>query len=145
MSPGVSSVPANMLPEHHRVAAEEQRLEDGAVALDAAVGDERHAVSPAACAALDQRLQLRHAEAGGQPRRAAAAGADADLDGVDAALGEKPHAFGRRDVAGDQLDVGEALAERVDRAGHHHRVAVRDVDHDHVDAAPSRSSAARSR
>ena len=30
--------------------------------------------------AIDQRLRLRHAEAGRHPRRAAAAGADADLD-----------------------------------------------------------------
>ena len=61
-------------------------------------------------AAFDERLQLRHAEAGGEPRRAAAARADADLDGVDAALGEKPHAVGGRDVAGDELDVAEMLA-----------------------------------
>ncbi len=54
---------------------------------------------------------------------------------VDAALGEKAHAFGGGDVAGDELDVAEALAERLDRPVHHDRVAVRDVDHDHVDVA----------
>ena len=62
-----------------------------------------------------ERLQLRHAETRGQARRAAAAGADADLDRVDTALGEKPHAFRGRDVAGDELDIGEVLLERVDR------------------------------
>ena len=103
------------------------------MALDAAVGDQRHVVVAGADAAFDERLQLRHAEAGRQPRRAAAAGADADFHGVDAALGEKPHAFGGGDVAGDQLDVRERLPERLDRPGHHDRVAVRDVDHDHVD------------
>ena len=51
--------------EHHGVAAEEQRLEDRAVAPDAAVGDERHAVLAGGLPAFDQRLQLRHAEAGG--------------------------------------------------------------------------------
>src|SRR5215510_710171 len=40
-SPGVSPVPASALP-HHRLAAEEQRLDQRAVALDAAIGDERH-------------------------------------------------------------------------------------------------------
>ena len=36
------------------------------------------------------------------------------LIAVDAALGEEPRALGGRDVAGDQLDVAEALAERLD-------------------------------
>ena len=53
---------------------------------------------------------LRHAEAGREPGRAAAAGADAHFDRVDAALGEKPHAVRGGDVAGDELDVGERAA-----------------------------------
>ena len=43
-------------------------------------------------------------------------------------------ALGGGDVAGDQLDVAELLAERFDRARHHHRVAVGDVDDDDVGA-----------
>ena len=119
--------------EHHRVAAEEQRLHERAVALDAAVGDERHA-AVGRRAALDQRLDLRHAEVRVEPRRAAAARTDADLDAVDAALDQEAHALGRGDVAGDQLDVAELLAERLDGARHHHGVAVRDVDDDDVGA-----------
>ena len=57
---------------------------------------------PTAARHCDQRLDLRHAEVGGQPRRAAAARTDADLDAVDAALEQEPRAFGRRHVAGDR-------------------------------------------
>ncbi len=56
------------------------------------------------------------------------------LIAVDAALEQEPRALGGGDVAGDQLDVAEPLAELADRALHHHRVAVRDVDDQHVDA-----------
>ena len=84
--------------------------------------------------ALDERLHLRHAEARRHARRAAAARPDADLDAVGAALEQEPRALGGRDVAGDHLDVAEALPELRHRALHHDRVAVRDVDDDHVDA-----------
>ena len=109
MSPGVSCGAGEGAAEHHRVAAEEQRLRDAAVAPDAAVGDERHALADGQ-PRLHERLDLRHAEVRRQPRRAAAAGTDADLDAVDAALEQEPRALGGRDVAGDQLDVAESLA-----------------------------------
>ena len=54
----------------------------------------------------------------------------------DAALEQERGAFGRADVAGDQLDVAKALAHFADRALHDDRVAVRDVDDEHVDARP---------
>ena len=85
-------------------------------------------------AAIDQRLRLRHAEAGRHARRATAAGADADLDPVHAALEQKPGALGGTDVAGDQLDVAEPLAHLPDRAIHHDRMTMRDVDDQDVDA-----------
>ena len=103
------------------------------VAPHAAVRNERHAAGRR-LAALDERLDLRHAEVRVQPRRAAAAWADADLDAVHAALEQEPRAFGGRDIAGDELDAVEPLPECLDRARHHDRVAVRDVDDDDVDA-----------
>ena len=118
--------------EHHGVAAEEQGLEDGAVPLDPAIGDERQVVARG-LAAFDQRLQLRHAETGRQPRGASTTGPDPHLDGVHAAFGEKADAVGRGHVAGHQLDVGKLLLEGVDRTGHDHGMAVSDVDHDDVD------------
>ena len=93
--------------EHRAVAAEEQRFGERAVPLDAAVGDDRHARPVDREAAFDQRLHLRHAEAGRDARRAAAAGPDADLDAVGAALDQEARALGGGDVAGDDLDVGE--------------------------------------
>ena len=96
--------------EHHRVAAEQQRLRDAAVAPDAAVGDERHAPVDFAAAA-DERLDLRDAEVRRDPRRAAAARADADLDGVRPAVEQEPRALGGRDVAGDDVNTLDALRE----------------------------------
>ncbi len=119
--------------EHHGVAAEEQRLDDGAVALDAAVGDERNPVAHRH-AALDERVKLRHAEVRVEPCGAAAARADADLDAVDAALGEIRRAVRGGDVAGDELEIAEPGAKRLERFRHDDRVAVRDVDDEHVDA-----------
>ena len=129
--------------EHDRVAAEEERLRDAAVAPDAAIGDERHA-------AVDSRRQRTSASTWGMPkfvvmpRRAAASRADADLDGVRAALEQEPRALGGRDVAGDDVDVVDALANLGEGALHDQRVAVRDVDHEHV-CAGAHTSAARSR
>ena len=85
-------------------------------------------------AALDERVQLRHAEVRIEPRGAAAARADADFDAVHAALGQIRGALGGRDVAGDQLEIAEPRAKRLERFRHHDRVAVRDVDDEHVDA-----------
>ena len=45
ISPGVSCGAGERAAQHHRVAAEEQRLRRCAVAPDAAVGDERHALA----------------------------------------------------------------------------------------------------
>ena len=82
-----------------------------AVAPDAAVGDDRHVGIAEREPALDERLQLRHAEARRHARRAAAARTDADLDAVGAEIEQKPGALGGRDVARDHLDLAEALAE----------------------------------
>ncbi len=86
ISPGVSSVPANALPSMTTSPPNSSASSMRAVALDAAVGNHRHVRPADRQPALDQRLHLRHAEAGRHPRRAAAARADADLDAVGAAL-----------------------------------------------------------
>ena len=67
-------------------------------------------------------------------RRADRAGADADLDGVDAELDQRLGRLGGRDVAGDEIDVGELRARIArDHVEHALRVAVRGVDDQHVD------------
>ena len=71
--------------EHDGVAAERQRLHQGAVPLDAAVGNQRHP-PVGRRAALGERLHLRHAEVRVEPGGASAARPDADLDPVDAAF-----------------------------------------------------------
>ena len=78
-------MPASALPSITVSPPKSSACTKRAVALDAAIGDERH---PAVgCGpALDERLHLRHAEVRVEPRGAAAARPDADLDAVDAAL-----------------------------------------------------------
>jgi len=117
---------------HHRLGAGGERLDDVARVLDAAVGDDRHVAGP-----LDRvhhRGELRHAHAGDDARGADRAGAHADLDRVDAARDQGRRAVARGHVAGDELDVGEALAHRGGGVEHALRVAVRGVEHQHVDA-----------
>ena len=91
---------------------------------------------PAASRQVDERLHLRHAEVGVQPRRAAATGPDADLDAVDASIEQEPHALSGRHVARNQLDVAELRPEGFDGPAHHGGVAVGDVDDDDVGARP---------
>ena len=109
MSPGVSCVPANALPSITVSPPNSSACDDAAVAPDAAVGDERHAVADRQRGTRTSACDLRHAEVGRQSRRAAAAWTDADLDAVDAALEQERRALGGRDVAGDELDVAEPL------------------------------------
>ena len=107
--------------DHHGRRARGQRLGDVAAGADAAVGDHRHAVLRRAFAAVHDRGQLRHADAGDDPGRADRARADADLDRVRAGIDQRPRRFGGRDVAGDHLDrVGQAL-HPLDRAARRRR------------------------
>ena len=88
----------------------------------------------AARGAFADRGDHRHADAGDDARRADRAGADADLDRVDAGVDQR---FGRRgggDVAGDQIGVRERAADPRDHVDHALRMAVRGVDDQHVDA-----------
>ena len=84
--------------------------------------------------ALDERLHLRHAEARGHARRAAAAGADADLDAVDAALGRNRAPSAVATLPAISSTSPNRLRNSLDRALHDHRMAVRDVDDEHVHA-----------
>ena len=86
--------------------------------------------------ALHQRLQLGDAKAGGDPGRAPPTEPDADLDVVDPSLGQKAATLGRRHVASDELEVAEAPAELGQGALHDHRMAVGNVDDEHVDTGP---------
>ena len=58
------------------------------------------------------------------------------LMAFDAALEQEPRALGGRHVAGDDVDAVDALADLGERPLHHQRVAVGDVDDQHVGAGP---------
>src|SRR5262249_46972552 len=96
----------------------EQRLRNATVALDAAVGDERHAVGGGKTR-LDERFDLRHAKVCSEPGGAAAAWTDTDLDPVHTALEQKLHASSRRHIAGDDLDRVKARPNLFNGLLHH--------------------------
>ena len=101
--------------EHHGVGAGDQRLGDVAGVLQAAVADDRDAGRPAASGGLVDRGDLRDADAGDDAGGADRAGADADLDAVDAGVDERLRAVAGGDVAADDLHVpgrGSLLSRR---------------------------------
>src|SRR5687767_13563182 len=79
-------------------------------------------------------MKLRHSEIRIEPGRAAAAGADAHLDAVHAALCKVDGAVCGCDVAGDELEIAEPCAEGLECFRHHDGVAVCDVNHEHINA-----------
>ena len=100
---------------------------------DAAVGDDRHLVVHGR-GDVRHGGDLRNTDAGDDARGADGAGADAHLDAVDAGLHEIARRIGRRDVAADDLQVAPLRLDARDHVEHALGMAVRGVDHDHVDA-----------
>ena len=115
---------------HHARRAGRERLHDVAGVLDAAVGDDGDVAGP--FHRIEDRGELRDADAGDDARRADRARADADLHRVDAALDERARALARRDVAGDR-----AARRGTRRAPARSRAARR-----RCDRAPCRSTSA---
>ena len=75
-----------------------------------------------------------HADAGDDARGADRARADADLDGVGAGVDQRARGVIGRDIAGDDLDMVEFLAQTGNRLRDQGRVAVGGVDDDDVGA-----------
>ena len=125
--------PGEQRADHHDVGAGGDRLGDVAGELDAAVGDERDLRAAGRLGALADGVDLRNAGAGDDARRADRAGADADLDGVGAALDEVAGALLGGDVAGDDRRRGKALAHELQGVEDALAVAVRGVEHEDVD------------
>jgi hypothetical protein len=68
-------------------------------------------------------------------RRADGSGTDADLDPVDATLGERLCRFARGNVAGDELGFRKRFADLGRRLQHPFTVAVRGIHHERIDAS----------
>ena len=96
----------------------------------------------AACDGFVNRGDLRHADAGDDPRRADRSRADADFHRVGAGRDQVARSVARGHVAGHDVDVPASLdlADRLDHVG---RVAVGAVDDQEIDVlgdqAPARS------
>ena len=78
------------------------RLGEIAGEFDAAVGDHRHAALAARLDHVEDRGELRHADAGDDAGGADRAGADADLDRIGAGIDQRLGAVGGGDIAGDR-------------------------------------------
>src|SRR6266567_4954192 len=90
-------------PEHHAGRTRCNGLCDVARIANAAVGDERYVETGHAPQRIEDRRDLRHADAGNDARGADRAGADPDLDGVGAAVHQRAGAVGGGDIAADNL------------------------------------------
>ncbi len=73
------------------------------------------------------------ADAGHDASRADRSRADANLDGVDAAIDQGLGGFRRGHVPGDDLDLLEGASEALDHVQHALRMSVCGVDHQHID------------
>src|SRR6185503_2572465 len=97
--------------DHRRARADGQGLRDVSGEADAAVGDHRDLVRLGRLGTVDDRSDHRDADAGHDAGRANRPAADADLDRIHALIDQRLGAFGGGHVAGNQIDVGEALPD----------------------------------
>ena len=93
----------------------------------------------AASAADMDRGQLRHADPGHDPGGADGAGPDADLDRIGAGIDQRLGTVGRGHVAGDDLGIIAQPLGLLDPLQHALGMAMRRVDHQHVDAGIEQS------
>src|SRR4029077_3719085 len=118
--------------DHHAGSAGGDGFSDVAGKLDAAVGDDGDAGAFRGARGVHDGGDLRDAGAGDHPRGTDGAGPHADLQAVDAESNEILCAFVGGDVTGDELDIGQAVANGFNRIHHARGVAVRGVDGDDV-------------
>ena len=104
-SPGLSSVPASIDPiiTLDAPAASAFTMSPEYLMPPSAMTG----TSPRSVDGVEDRRELRNADAGHHSRRADGARTDPHLDRVDSAFGERRRAFPRRDVAGDELRIRE--------------------------------------
>ena len=108
------------------------RFGDVSRVANASVGDERDVRSADRLRRFVNRGDLRHTDAGDDPRRADRSRPDADFHRVGAGVDQVAASFARRHVAGHDVDV-PALLDLADRLDHVGRVAVGAVDDQEVD------------
>src|SRR4051794_31427161 len=116
---------------HHALRAGGERLHGVARILDSTVGDDGHVAR--AVDGVENGRELRNPDAGYHACRADRSRPDTDLHRVDTALDERAGALTRRDVPGDELDLGEPLTDIGRRVEDGLAVAVRRIDDDRVD------------
>ena len=134
--PGLSARPGEQAAEHDAVCPRRQGLGDVAGVADAAIGDDRHAAVGDPLSGLVDRRDLRHADAGDDPRRADRPGPDADLDRVRPGIDQGLRPFRRGHVAGDHVDLEPLLQFRRTVSITLRRMAVSRIDHQHIHARP---------
>ncbi len=101
---------------------------------NAAVGDERNAASWATWAASHDRGDLRHADAGNDPRRADRARPDADFHGVGPGGDQVPAAASAVATFPATTSMSHSFLMLANRFDHVGRMAVGTIDNQHIDA-----------
>src|SRR6267378_385774 len=118
--------------DHDAGSAGGDSLGDVAGEFNAAVGDDGNAGAFRGARGFHDGGDLRDAGAGDHARGADGAGSHADFQAVDAEGDEILCAFVGSDIAGDELHVGQAMANGFDGIHHARGVAMRGVDGDDV-------------
>src|SRR6202171_5633241 len=121
-------------PQHDAGRARGNGLRDVSRIPNTAVGDQRNVEIADALERAEYRRDLRHTDAGDDARGADRSGADAALDPVGAAVGQRPRAACSRDVAADNLHFREGALSPANALEHALRMTVRGIDDQNVDA-----------
>src|ERR1700693_3920530 len=135
VSPGDSSAPASSDPIMTRCAPAARALTMSPENLipPSAI---RGTFVPATARALADRVDLRHARAGHDPRRADRARPDADLDGVGTSLHEVPRPLLRRHVSRNDRRRRQLPLDEDQGVEHTLAVPVRGVEDENIHAGP---------
>src|ERR1041385_1029918 len=118
--------------DHDAIGAGGESLGDIAGIFDAAIGDQRDVGLASGARAFRDGGDLRNAGAGNYARGADRAGADSDLDSIDAEGDQVHGALVGGDVAGDELHFGQLALDGFDGVEHAGAVAVGPIEGEHV-------------
>ena len=124
--------PREQAADHHGVGPGRERFGDVSRVANASVGDERCLGSLDRLRRFVNRGDLRHTDAGDDPRRADRSRPDAHFHRVGPGFDEVARSVARGHVAGHDVDVPPPLhlADRFDHVG---RVAVGAIDDEEID------------
>src|SRR5579884_1003286 len=97
--------------QHHRTGARSEGLYQVARVPNATVRDDRHTLLSCRLGTIHHGGQLRHAHAGHDAGYTDGTRAHSHLDGIRSSIDQIAGSFGRGDIPGDEISVGEGVAQ----------------------------------